>query len=254
MIRAVRTMLVLAAVGLFVGLGVSGVVAQAAGPCGNAGQGDRDHDGLSNCMERRVYGTSPRDYDTDHDGIPDPDEIENGTDPTNPDTDGDGISDGDEGDRGSDPAKADTDDDGIPDGEDCDPGDDLGSAIKGDATEVTCPTADVAGSLKVLGIPITLTMDTELEHVESCAGLAEKVMAQGEVHVKVKVSGDLSTEIVAHEVELDDVDHDGCPNGVDDDDDNDDSPDDPGSDGGDGGGGDGGMGGDGEGGGDGGSV
>ena len=249
MIKAVKRILVLAAVGLFVGLGVSGVVAQAAGPCGNAGQGDRDHDGLSNCMEKRVYGTSHRDYDSDHDGLPDPDEIEDGTDPTKPDTDDDGVSDGDEGDRGCDPANADTDDDGLPDGEDSDPADDLDSAIKGNATEVTCPTADVAGSLKVLGIPIKLTMDTELEDVESCEALAEKLAANGGAHVKVKVSGDLSTEIVAHEVELDDIDHDGCPNGVDDDDDNDGSPDDPGTDGGDGG-----TGGDGEPGGDGGVV
>jgi len=246
MIRTAQRILVLAAVSLFVGLGGSGVFAEPAGPCAHAGQGDRDHDGLSNCMEKRVYGTSHRDYDTDDDGIPDPDEVEDGTDPTNADTDDDGVDDGKEGDCGCSPTDPDSDDDGMPDGEDSDPGDELDSAIKGNATELACPTDVAAGSLKVLGISIKVTAETEFEDVESCAALAEK----GGAHVTVKVSGDLAPELVAHKIKLEDSDHDGCPNGVDDDDDNDGAPD--GGDDGEGeGGDDGSAGGDGEGGGDG---
>jgi hypothetical protein len=234
MIRAAKRMLVLAAVGLFVGLGVSGVVAQAGNPCGRAGQGDRDHDGLSNCLEKRVYGTSHRDYDTDDDGVPDPDELEDGTDPTKPDTDGDGMGDGKEGDRGCDPTDADSDKDGLPDGEDCDPRDELESAIKGNASAIVCPAGDAAGSLTVLGITVVLTAETEFEDVESCAALEEKLAAHGGAHVKVKLSGE-APELVARKVELEDSDHDGCPNGVGEDADNDDEPDDEEGDGGDGG-------------------
>lgn len=57
---------------------------------------DTDKDGLDNATEDE-YGTDPKSYDTDHDGLTDREEIiVYLTDPLNPDTDGDGYSDGDE--------------------------------------------------------------------------------------------------------------------------------------------------------------
>jgi hypothetical protein len=55
--------------------------------------------------------------DSDGDGIPDADELENGTDPNNPDSDGDGLDDGREDQYGSDPNNPDSDGDGLTDGE-----------------------------------------------------------------------------------------------------------------------------------------
>jgi hypothetical protein len=60
----------------------------------------RDDDGLSNCTERRVTKTNPRDSDSDDgsddDGVDDGDEHANGTDPTDRDSDDDGVDDGDD--------------------------------------------------------------------------------------------------------------------------------------------------------------
>lgn len=60
--------------------------------------------------------------DTDHDGMPDQDEIDNGTDPNDPsdadaDNDGDGVSNGDEVAMGLNPNAADSDGDGVSDAE-----------------------------------------------------------------------------------------------------------------------------------------
>lgn len=73
---------------------------------------DTDGDGLSDEAERRG-GTHPRDRDTDHDGLPDNDEVSRYfTGPTRQDTDGDAIGDGDEVSRnGTSPILADTDGD-----------------------------------------------------------------------------------------------------------------------------------------------
>lgn len=66
------------------------------------------------------------DTDTDEDGIPDWEEIEDGTDPEDPDdpgdpepvdTDGDGVSDADEATNGTDPNSPHSDDDGYTDGQ-----------------------------------------------------------------------------------------------------------------------------------------
>lgn len=179
--------------------------AKADARLAKTGRGDRDRDGLSNCAEKHVWGTDHRDYDTDDDGVPDPDEIEDGTDPTDADTDDDGLDDGEEEDKGTDPTDADTDDDGTPDGDDCDPGDDLESEIEGAVQEITCPTVDTNGTLKVLGIAITLTPTTEFDDVADCASVAVGA------HVEVEVTGDLSSALVAEEVEPEDADGDGCP-------------------------------------------
>ncbi len=191
---------------------VSQPAAQAAEPCAQAnarleatGNGDRDRDGLSNCSEKRVFGTDHRDYDSDDDGLPDPDELEDGTDPTDADSDDDGLGDGEEGEAGSDPGDADSDEDGVSDGTDCDPADDLESGIEGAVQAITCPTDEANGSLTVLGVPITLTPQTELEHVLSCANLAVGT------HVEVKLSGDATTALIAEGVEVEDGDNDGCP-------------------------------------------
>lgn len=236
MVKAAKDVLTLAAVALLVATAASVVFAQTQDPCARAnarlqrtGRGDRDHDGLSNCAEKRVFGTSHRDYDTDDDGVPDGDELENGTDPTDPDTDDDGLDDGSEDDWGTDPTDADTDDDGTPDGEDCDPKDDLENKIEGDLQAITCP-ADVDGSLKTLGITIKLTMDTKFDDVESCADLVARYTTNGGAHVEVKVTGDLGTDgLVARDVELEDDDHDGCPDGLHHDDDIDGTPDNEGA-------------------------
>lgn len=91
---------------------------------------DTDSDGLTDYEEIYLIGTNPLKYDTDENGVNDADddadsdgltnksEIELGTNPSNPDTDGDEISDGDEvGKYGTDPLKADSDDDTLTDGD-----------------------------------------------------------------------------------------------------------------------------------------
>ncbi len=191
--------------------------AQADARLANTGRGDRDHDGLSNCAEKHIYGTDHRDFDSDDDGVPDADELDDGTDPVSADSDDDGLEDGDEDGEGCDPNDDDSDDDGTPDGEDCDPADELESEIEGTVQELTCPTADTNGTLKVLGIAITLAPTTEFDEVASCAELAVGA------HVEVTVTGDATTELVAHEVETEDADNDGCPEDADEEQPDDDS-------------------------------
>lgn len=78
---------------------------------------DRDNDGLRKCDEE-IYGTDPRNPDSDGDGIKDGDEIFiYKTDPLKTDTDGDGISDYDEiFIYKTNPLSEDTDGDGLEDG------------------------------------------------------------------------------------------------------------------------------------------
>lgn len=220
-------------VGLLLGasllLHAAAVAASSDDPCARAnarlaatGRGDRDFDGLSNCEERRVTGTSVRDPDTDDDGIPDGEEIADGTDPLDMDSDDDGIADGDEVAIGSDPLDTDSDDDGIADGDDPDPANELHSGIAGDIDSISC--AD--GELVVIGIDIALVADTAYEDVADCAALELRFSNNGSAHVEVEVDGDLGTGFVARKIELKDNDGDGSPNDVDDDDDNDGTPDD----------------------------
>jgi hypothetical protein len=83
--------------------------ALAAGP-------DADSDGLSDAQESTL-GTDPHVADTDGDGLPDGQEVQQfQTDPRNPDTDGDLLNDGEEIKRSTNPRAADTDQDGLSDG------------------------------------------------------------------------------------------------------------------------------------------
>lgn len=80
---------------------------------------DTDGDGLTDGEEVKVYKTKPLLADTDLDGLSDFDEVKKyKTDPLNPDTDGDGLNDGEEVNKyKTDPLKADTDNDGLSDGD-----------------------------------------------------------------------------------------------------------------------------------------
>ena len=84
-------------------------------------QPDRDHDGLTDDLERRL-GTDPDDPDSDGDGVPDGYESHHDQDPLSPgdgttDPDGDGLDNGAEAAARTDPANPDTDHDGLSDGE-----------------------------------------------------------------------------------------------------------------------------------------
>ncbi len=80
---------------------------------------DTDGDGLTDGEEVMVYKTKPLLADTDLDGLSDFDEVKKfKTDPLNPDTDGDGLNDGEEVNKyKTNPLKADTDGDGLSDGD-----------------------------------------------------------------------------------------------------------------------------------------
>ena len=80
---------------------------------------DTDGDGLTDGEEVRVYKTNPLQTDTDLDGLSDFDEVKKyKTDPLVADTDGDGLNDGEEVNKyKTDPLKADTDNDGLSDGD-----------------------------------------------------------------------------------------------------------------------------------------
>ena len=171
------------------------------------GKGDRDHDGLSNCREKRITGTSPSNADSDGDGVMDGTEISDGTNPMDDDTDHDGLDDGQEMVAGSNPNDPDSDHDGVDDGEDSDPSGVLEPKIVGPLDSVTCPAEGVEGSLSVLGIQIALTPDTLFDHSASCADLAA---AMG---VEVRVTGTLGS-FVAASVSVEDGDDDGMPDDV----------------------------------------
>ncbi len=85
---------------------------------GESCSSDRDMDGLGKCEEEKL-GTSPRNPDTDGDGLTDGEEVKiYKTNPLQTDTDLDGLSDFDEVKKyKTDPLKADTDGDGLNDGE-----------------------------------------------------------------------------------------------------------------------------------------
>lgn len=108
---------------------------------GESCSSDRDMDGLGKCEEERL-GTSPRNPDTDGDGLTDGEEAtvyktnalitdtdldglndfaeikQYKTDPLKSDTDGDGLMDGEEVNKyKTDPLKSDTDNDGLSDGD-----------------------------------------------------------------------------------------------------------------------------------------
>ena len=221
----IQRLIMVVAVMLFTGLVGGESSAQDADRCARAddrlatrGRGDSDYDGLSNCREKHLLGTSHKDPDSDDDGVDDGDEIADGTDPLDPDSDDDGLDDGEEADLGTDPSDPDSDDDGVDDGEDPDPRDDLDSEIEGNVDAISCGTA---ASIVVLGIPIEINDETEYEGAETCGDLASRFAANGMAHVEVDVLGTLASGFIAEEVELDDADGDGSPDDVDDDDDND---------------------------------
>ncbi len=223
---AMAAMLALAAVGP---AALQSVAAETTPTCAKAnarlaatGKGDKDHDGLSDCSEKKLLGTDARDYDSDDDGVADGDEVATGTNPIDDDSDDDGMDDGDEVAAGTDPKDDDSDDDGTKDGSDSDPAHELRSESKGALQSLDC----AQNTLTVLGIAITLTADTEYDGAASCEDLATKLAANGGAHVEVEVTGDATTALVAQEVSLEDADNDGSPDDVDDDDDNDGDPDD----------------------------
>lgn len=217
--------LLVGSLGLFrVGTAAAGLNCDRANQrLAETGRGDRDFDGLSNCEEKRILGTSAKDPDSDDDGLDDGDELAMGTDPLDPDSDDDGLEDGEEEHIGSDPLDADSDDDGEIDGDDPDPANDLDSEIEGDLDAISCP-AGGPGSLTLLGIEVALDGTEEYDGAESCEDLAARFAADGGAHVEVEVAGVLGS-FTALEVDLDDADHDGRPDLVDDDDDNDGIPD-----------------------------
>jgi heat shock protein beta len=193
--------------------------------------GDRDFDGISNCTEKKVIGTDHRDPDSDDDGVEDGQELKDGTDPLDLDSDDDGLDDGDEDSVGSDPLDDDSDDDGELDGDDLDPADDLDEEIEGNVASLICPVGGGDGSLTLAmgsGITVVLTAATEFDGVESCDHLAALMGTPnpsdcddgGDVHVEIELLSDPS-QLIAHEVDLEDSDCDGSPDMVDDDDDND---------------------------------
>jgi hypothetical protein len=202
------------------------VCARANERLAQTGRGDRDYDGLSNCVERFQTGTAFRDADTDDDGLDDGDEVADGTDPLEEDSDDDGASDGEETDSCTDPNDPDSDGDGEVDGDDPDPEDELESVVEGPLESIDCPSGDTAGSLVVLGMTIALPAGTDFEHVTSCEALAEHLATAGAAHVEVEVTGDAASGLTAVEVELEDEDLDGSPDDVDEDDDGDGTPDD----------------------------
>ncbi len=227
MLAAVAAILLL---GMAVILTVPTGSAQLSDPCAQAdarlaatGRGDRDRDGLSTCIEKRVLGTDHQDWDSDDDTVPDGDEVAGDTDPTDADTDDDGRDDGEEEDLGTDPRDDDSDGDGTPDGNDCTPRHELELKVEGPLAAITCPFADADGSLTIggIGVTIALRLGTEFDGAESCVDLADRFTANGGAFVKVRVEEDEPTGLAASEVVLEDADHDRCPDETDDDDDDD---------------------------------
>ena len=102
---------------------------------------DSDHDGIPNCIEKRLR-TNPHSADTDHDGLSDGLELMLGTDPKDPDTDGDGLSDGMEAADGRDPS----------DGEDGDDQDQVHVKIKSPVASVD----SASGMMVLLGGRLTV--------------------------------------------------------------------------------------------------
>lgn len=99
---------------------------------------DADGDGLT-IFQEFVYGTDPRNPDTNGDGIRDGDEVRLGMSPTRDDMDGDGVTNSVELQNGTDPFNPDTDGDGHPDGQDAFPLDPTRWQIGPDPTPNAAP-------------------------------------------------------------------------------------------------------------------
>jgi len=177
------------------------------------GRGDSDHDGLSDCRERKILGTSPRDFDSDDDGVADGTEVADGTNPVDADSDDDGLSDGDEDAVGSDPLNPNSDgDDILSDGDDPDPTGSLDSEIRGMITALTCPAADgTGGNVVVLGITIAVDAQTRFEGAD-CPSLQAANAANGVwPHAQVEVQQVNGGGLLADKISVDDANHDGVP-------------------------------------------
>ncbi len=185
------------------------------------GTGDSDHDGLSDCRERKILGTLPRDFDSDNDGVSDATEVADGTKPLDADSDDDGLSDGDEDAVGSDPNDVDSDDDGDVDGTDSDPNSDLDSEIRGAIASLTCPAGGADGSIVVLGLTIAVNDQTRFEGPQDCASLKAVIDTPNGAGTHAEVEVQEGGGLVAEKISVDDADNDGSPNHVDDDDDDD---------------------------------
>ncbi|WP_439100588.1 choice-of-anchor U domain-containing protein, partial [Congregibacter sp.] len=100
---------------------------------------DSDGDGVPDDQEVD-NGTNPNaNTDSDGDGVPDDQEVDNGTDPnSNVDSDGDGVPDDRETNNGTDPnSNTDTDGDGVPDDREVDNGTDPNSNTDSDGDGVS---------------------------------------------------------------------------------------------------------------------
>jgi Bacterial TSP3 repeat len=162
----------------------------AAGPrsCSRAdarlartGKGDRDGDGLSNCRERRMLGTSPSVADTDHDGMDDGEEVAAGTDPLDPDSD----------------------DDGLPDGADDSPAPPPLQKLEAFVDGLVCPTEGGAGSITALGVTAVLDAATTFED-GTCEELQAALEGGSPAFAEIKILEDEAGGLTAVRVELDD--------------------------------------------------
>ncbi|TMB54551.1 MAG: hypothetical protein E6J56_10680, partial [Deltaproteobacteria bacterium] len=156
---------------------------------------DSDHDGIPNCIEKRLR-TNPHSADTDHDGLSDGLELMLGTDPKDPDTDGDGLSDGMEAADGRDPS----------DGEDGDDQDQVHVKIKSPVASVD----SASGMMVLLGGRLTVNAShADFEGVDDLAALKSRVDGGATVMVKVKIDpaslagGATGPALVATKVEVD---------------------------------------------------
>lgn len=178
-------------------------------PCAKAdlkllrtGEGDRDHDGLSDCRESR-FRSDLDDPDTDRDGLDDGDEFHDACNVHDPDSDGDGI----------------------PDGEDPTPA--IRQKMEALLDAITCPlpgtpetpetpgTPGTPGSITALGSTIVLDDATRFDDT-TCAALAAALVAGETPFVEIKILEDMLGTLRATKVERED-DH-GEHHGDDDDD------------------------------------
>ena len=138
---------------------------------------DSDHDGIPNCIEKRLR-TNPHSADTDHDGL------------------SDGLSDGMEAADGRDPA----------DGEDGDDQDQVHVKIKSPVASVD----SASGMMVLLGGRLTVNAShADFEGVDDLAALKSRVDGGATVMVKVKIDpaslagGATGPALVATKVEVD---------------------------------------------------
>ena len=138
---------------------------------------DSDHDGIPNCIEKRLR-TNPHSADTDHDGL------------------SDGLSDGMEAADGRDPS----------DGEDGDDQDQVHVKIKSPVASVD----SASGMMVLLGGRLTVNAShADFEGVDDLAALKSRVDGGATVMVKVKIDpaslagGATGPALVATKVEVD---------------------------------------------------